>query len=349
MTAAGDIGNRWDTTPGPPPGRPPGPRPAVSVIVPVRNRRDLLRRCLDALGAQTLADHEVIVVDDGSTDGAGDEARADACAGRPVRTLRTPAVGAVAARAAGVRAATAPVLAFTDSDCQPQPGWLAAGVAAVHAGAAVVAGPTWPARPVRPLERSVASDGSDGLYATSNVFYDRAAFDAAGGFDASAGDRLRFRPGRTLGGTGFGEDTLLAWRVRRSGGRAEVCAEAVVHHHVFPSDPADAVRRAWSVGAFPALVGEVPELRHTLLVDRVFLGGRWRLGLYAGVVALLGGRRRLALAGAGVWAAGRTVRSVSAESSRRRALWSVPADLGVDLVTAAALVAGSIRHGRVVL
>src|SRR5579884_3101587 len=114
MTAAGDIGNRRDSTPTPPPDA-PDRGPAVSVVVPVRNRRDLLRRCLDALAAQTFADHEVIVVDDGSTDGAGDEARRDACAGRPVRLLRTPSVGAVAARAAGVRAARGPVLAFTDS------------------------------------------------------------------------------------------------------------------------------------------------------------------------------------------------------------------------------------------
>ncbi|HEX5268406.1 MAG TPA: glycosyltransferase family A protein, partial [Acidimicrobiales bacterium] len=224
----------------------------MSVIVPVRNRRELLRCCLDALGGQTLGDHEVIVVDDGSTDGSGEEAWSDERSGRPVRVLRTPSVGAVAARAAGIRAARGQVLAFTDSDCTPTAGWLAAGVAAIRAGAAVAVGPTWPAGPVRPLERSLASDGRDGLYATSNVFYERAALEAAGGFDPRAGSRLRVRPGRTLRGTGFGEDTLLAWRVIRAGGGTAVCPGAVVHHYVFPADLADSVRRAWSVGAFPA-------------------------------------------------------------------------------------------------
>ena len=319
------------------------------MIVPVRNRRDLLRRCLDALAAQTLSDHEVIVVDDGSTDGSGDEASADAAGGRPVLLLRTPSVGAVVARSVGVRAASSDVLAFTDSDCVPAPGWLAAGVGAIHDGAAVAVGPTWPLGPVRPLERSLASDGRDGLYATSNAFYAREAFEAAGGFDSDAGARLRFRPGRALSGTGFGEDTLLAWRVRAGGGRAEVCPEAVVHHHVFPARAAESVRRAWSVGAFPALVREVPELRRTLLLDGVFLGHRWRAGLCAAAAARLLGRRRLALAGVAVWAVGRGRQSVSAETSRRRALWSVPADLGVDLVTGAALLAGSLRHRRVVL
>ena len=321
----------------------------MSVILPVRDRRALLRRCLDALAAQSFGDFEVVVVDDGSTDGSGDEAECDEASGRPVRVLRTPSVGAVAARSAGVRAARADVLAFTDSDCVPSPGWLAAGVGAIRAGAAVALGPTWPVSPVRPLERSLASDGRDGLYATSNVFYARQAFEAAGGFDPSAGDRLRFRPGRTLGGTGFGEDTLLAWRVVRAGGGSCVCPEAVVHHHVFGADAADSLRRAWSVGAFPALVREVPELRDALLVDRLFLGGRWRVGLYAAGASLLLRRRRLALLGVASWLLARGRHAVSAETSRRRALWSVPADLGVDLVTGAALVAGSARHRRLVL
>src|SRR6184192_3840487 len=65
----------------------------VSVVVPVRNRRRLLRRLLDALAAQTFDDFEVIVVDDGSTDGSVQEAEIDRASGRPVRPLGTPAGG----------------------------------------------------------------------------------------------------------------------------------------------------------------------------------------------------------------------------------------------------------------
>ena len=46
-----------------------GVAPAVSVVIPSFNRREILSRCLDALVAQTHPDFEVIVVDDGSTDG----------------------------------------------------------------------------------------------------------------------------------------------------------------------------------------------------------------------------------------------------------------------------------------
>src|SRR5207249_4457641 len=161
----------------------------------------------------TFPDFEVIVVDDNSTDGSADEALVDVALGRPVCVVPGTGDGAVAARTLGVRAARGDIIAFTDSDCVPGPAWLAAGVAAIDAGANLVAGVTVPIRPMNPRERSVIVERVDGLYPTCNVFYRRAAFDAAGGFDAEAARRLRFRVGRRARGLGFGEDTLLAWRV----------------------------------------------------------------------------------------------------------------------------------------
>ena len=72
--------------------------PQVTVIVPVHNRRPLVRQLLDALAAQTYRDFEVAVVDDGSTDGAPDEVESDRAAGRRVRSLANTGSGAVAAR-----------------------------------------------------------------------------------------------------------------------------------------------------------------------------------------------------------------------------------------------------------
>jgi len=321
-----------------------GDRPPVSVVVPVRDRRALLVGLLDALAVQSFAGAELIVVDDGSTDGS-----ARAAEGRPgVRVLRTPGVGAVAARRIGVQAARAPVLAFTDSDCVPEPAWLAAGMEAIAAGADLVQGATYPIRAVRPRERSVAVGREDGLYATCNLFCRREAFERAGGFDEDAGRRLGFRPGRVLGGTGFGEDTLLGWAVRRAG-RAVFEPRAVVRHHVFPPSPADTARRAYAVGAFPALVREVPELRRTLLVDGVFLGSRSRLPLYAAALLALGRRVRLAGAVATGWALWRAAAVLAAEPSNRRRLAVVPLELASELATAASLVAGSARARSVVL
>src|SRR5487761_1219850 len=96
----------------------------ISVVVPVRNRRDLIEALLDALDKQTRRDFEVIVVDDGSTDGADNVAASRVVAGRPVRLLRANGAGAVTARPIGAREARGAILAFTDSDCVPCPDWL---------------------------------------------------------------------------------------------------------------------------------------------------------------------------------------------------------------------------------
>jgi GT2 family glycosyltransferase len=316
--------------------------PRVSVVVPVRDRRALLRQTLDALARQTLADHEVVVVDDGSSDGSGEEAAADAASGRPVRVVRTVGCGAVVARGLGAAAARAPYLAFTDSDCVPDPGWLAAGVAALDEGFDLVQGPTYPMRRPRLLEHAVSVGREDGLYATCNVFYRRAAFEAAGGFDSRAGERLGFRPGRRLRGLGFGEDTLLAWRVRRSG-RAAFATGAVVRHQVVPAGPSELARRAWSAGAFPALVREVPELRSTLLVGGIALGSLERLPLY-GAAVLAGLRRpRGTLGLLACWALLRSAPVLAEHGPVPRRLAKVPLALGVGLLEAAALATGSLR------
>jgi hypothetical protein len=321
--------------------------PAVSVVLPVRDRRVLLRQALDALDAQTYRDFEVIVVDDGSTDGSAEEAQGDADAGRPVRVVRGKGEGAVRARMLGVEQSSATYLAFTDSDCVPDPGWLAAGVAALEDGADVVQGLTRPTRQPRAMERTVWSLHDDGLFATCNVFYRRAAYDAAGGFESAAGDRLGFRQGPFLQGMGFGEDTLLGWSVRRRG-RATFAADSIVRHEVFGVDPAETLRRAWTTGAFPALFREVPELV-PLMGPEFAKSRRDRLPLYVAAVALATGRRRLATFALGMWVATRAAAVAQQEPSWPRRIRVLPLDLAVEAVTATSLAVGSARARKVVL
>jgi cellulose synthase/poly-beta-1,6-N-acetylglucosamine synthase-like glycosyltransferase len=320
--------------------------PAVSVIVPFRDRRDLVRALLDGLEAQTFTDVEVLLVDDGSTDGAPDEAEGRCVGRRPVRVLRHAGSGAVSARQAGVREAHGKVLAFTDSDCVPEPGWLAAGVAAVEAGADVVQGHTHPARRRGPLERSLWVE-DEGLYPTCNVFYRRTAFDAVGGFDEGIATRYGFRADGRAKGLGFGEDTLLGWRVRRVG-TARYEPAAVVAHHVFHPDVPDQLSRTLQAAAFPALVAEIPELRTTFLHHRVLLGPG-RLPLYGALAA--GVARRQGAAGAllGLWAVGHWRRLRRNEPSAKRCAKALPVLLASDVLTAGALVVGSVRARTVVL
>jgi hypothetical protein len=240
------------------------------------------------------------------------------------------------------------VLAFTDSDCQPAPDWLERGLAHIEAGADVVQGRTEPTRAVKPMERTVWVNDEDGLYATCTVFYRRDAFYAAGGFDGDAGKRIGFRPGRHLRDLGFGEDTLLGWRVRRAG-RGVFAPDAVVRHHVFPPDPREYVLRAWNTGGFVTLIREVPELRDVMLRHRVILGAPTRLPLYAAGVLTVLGRPRLAVLALLVFVGGHAWSLRKTPGSRKRRLASLPFVVARDATIAASLVTGSARSRTVVL
>lgn len=96
---------------------------SFSVIIPAYNRATLLPRTLDAVLAQVPAPDEVIVVDDGSTDGTGDVVAGYA---NRVRGIRIDNAGDLAARNVGLRAARADRVAFCDSDDLWRPGFLAA-------------------------------------------------------------------------------------------------------------------------------------------------------------------------------------------------------------------------------
>ncbi|MGH9185266.1 MAG: glycosyltransferase [Acidimicrobiales bacterium] len=322
--------------------------PHVSIIIPVKDRRALLVAALEGLTQQTYDNFEVVVVDDGSSDGSGDEAAGWTVAGRPVRVVPGGGQGAVRARQVGVSEARGEVLAFTDSDCVPTPRWLELGVKAIDGGADLVNGRTGPRRPMLPLERSMGS-GLEGLYPTCNMFYRRAAYEKVGGFDGSAAIRWGFRSDRRSRGDGFGEDTLLAWRLIRAGGQVEYVPKAFVEHAVFPPDLAELVSRTTRAAAFPAMVKEVPELRDTLLRWRWQLGARTRLPVYTLAITALARQPRLAQ-GCLAWWIGVRVAALRHFPIRwRRRLEVLPAEMAIDVLTAGALVVGSVRARSITL
>lgn len=99
-----------------------GGRARISVVIAHLNQPEMLRRCLAALTAGTRLPDEVIVVDNGSA-----ELPVAICAGFPgVRLMEERTPGPGPARSTGARAATGTLLAFTDADCLPDAGWLAA-------------------------------------------------------------------------------------------------------------------------------------------------------------------------------------------------------------------------------
>src|SRR3954462_14218464 len=97
---------------------PPVAAPVVSVVVPAHNSEATLGATLDALAAQLFDENfEVVVADDSSSDQSVEIAR-----GREgVQVVASAGTGPGPARNAGVAAAGAPLIAFTDSDCFPDP------------------------------------------------------------------------------------------------------------------------------------------------------------------------------------------------------------------------------------
>ena len=114
------------------------PVPCLSVVVPTYKRPELLERCLAALMTQHLDStaYEIIVVDDGND--LQTRCLVDSWAkwGRPILRYISAAKtnGPAAARNSGWRAAQGDIIAFTDDDCLPEPGWLLAGANAFSEG-----------------------------------------------------------------------------------------------------------------------------------------------------------------------------------------------------------------------
>ena len=99
---------------------PPARSPRVSVVVATFNGARTLKRCLESLAHLNYPDYEVIVVDDGSTDGTAQIAKQFPS----VRYVGQANLGLSAARNAGIAAATGEIVAFTDDDCRADEDWL---------------------------------------------------------------------------------------------------------------------------------------------------------------------------------------------------------------------------------
>ncbi len=96
-------------------------QPLISVIVPVYNILDYLPRCVDSIAGQTYRNLEILLVDDGSTDGTG--ALCDELAGRDerIRVFHKENGGSSSARNFGIEKAAGEYLGFVDSDDYAEP------------------------------------------------------------------------------------------------------------------------------------------------------------------------------------------------------------------------------------
>lgn len=96
----------------------------VSIVIPAYNAETTLDRCIGSVLNQTYQDFEIILVDDGSTDGTAQKAAAFAAADGRIRTFTIPHGGVSGARNAGWRRATGEYLQFLDADDDLDPAFL---------------------------------------------------------------------------------------------------------------------------------------------------------------------------------------------------------------------------------
>lgn len=219
-------------------------KPAVTVVVPVRNGAATIGSCLQAIVGQQWdgSDLEIIVVDNGSTDGTLQKITDEFPS---VRLLQESKPGVSHARNLAIQEAQGDWIAFTDADCIPTPTWLQSLVQCAEESQEVsfVGGPI----------RALLPTTSIGLF-TENLFdqgrsierENPPSFISANLFVRKS-DLIRvgmFNPKYPRG-----QDTELAWRSHfRFGARFAFAKDAVVEH-ANESTWMGLIKKAWQHGS----------------------------------------------------------------------------------------------------
>ena len=261
-----------------------------SVVIPTHQRRETVLRGVRALDRQAARDFDVVVVDDGSSDGTA-EALRGLDVSFPLTVLEQPNLGAAAARNAGAEASSSELVLFLDDDMCADPALLAEHDRSHREGADMVMGdmPLDPASPRNLLSWGVGSWAKgrrerltapgaeiriDDLL-TGQMSISRTAYLAVGGLD----------PTFTRDGLFGGEDLDFGHRVLAAGYKV-VFNPAAISYQYYDVDPAKYLRRARETGRSDReLVAKHPELAGAMGASPSFKTRRSRWLLAPFVVA----------------------------------------------------------------
>jgi GT2 family glycosyltransferase len=206
---------------------------AVSIVIPTYRRPQLLARCLLATLSQRAYDYEIIVADDGpdqATRACVESLRAGSHV--PIHYLPvTRTQGPAGARNAGWRVARAPIVAFTDDDTIPDPGWLSSALRGFDENVDAVTGRVeMPLPPVITDYERDASGLATAEFVTANCLIRKSALERVGGFDE------RFT-------AAWREDSDIEFSILKSGGRVASVVDAVVVHPIRPAGFGASIRQ----------------------------------------------------------------------------------------------------------
>ena len=301
-------------------------------MVPVKDRHERMLRCLDSLLAIDYPAYDVLVLDNGSTDGTAQACRERGASARVPVGVRTMQGSLGRLRNAGARLAGGQVVAYTDSDCRPEPGWLAAGAHPfTDPAVGVVTGMTLPERPppFGPWHSTIEITEQTWRFETCNAFFRRRALVSTEGF---------------LEDVSMWEDTAAGWGLLAAGWEARFEPGAVVLHEV--TDPPYRVhlRRVHRYGQEAAVIRRHPEARERLMWARYFHRRRDAAVVAAALGVALFPFSRAALLAAAPYAWQRRPHSLTLGEAAR-----IAKIVGIDAAILSGMLRGSLRWRRLVL
>ncbi len=265
------------------------------------NRRELLRECLESIVAQTQAHLEVVLVDNGSSDGSADMAEREFAGRLPLRIVRSPVnLGFCAGNNRGIEASRGALIGLLNNDAVAEPGWAAElvrvfeGAPRVGMAASKILVYEDPAR-IDKAGHLIYPDGQNRGRGSGQLdrgqfdrteevlwpdgcaaMYRRAMLDEIGGFDEDF--------------FAYGDDAELGLRARIAGWNCWYAPRAVVRH-----------RRGASLGLLSARRLELIERNRILLAIKLFPrsvlwlnGAYWSARVLAGVWAAATGKGEVA-------------------------------------------------------
>ena len=224
----------------------------IAVSVATLNRPDGLARCLDAVLSSEPAPAEVVVVDQGDDIRTAVVVSQREGHGR-ITYIQQRRAGLSASRNLALASVSSPVLATTDDDCVPAPGWLAA-IGRAFAESPTPQSVTGRVLPLGPHQDGLVAISSRSSTVRADVQGNTAPWTAGTGanvaVDRSWAERIGGWDERLGSGSdgGAGEDVDFLYRLLEAGGRIRYEPEALIRHARAPLERRRATRLSYGRG-----------------------------------------------------------------------------------------------------